>query len=310
MRLQYEVNLARRWIRSIMICGILLLPNSLAADDDHKGHKGHAHGDHGGRSFLDIGPAGIRFGFQDENFGLQFGPIGPGHRHYYEDHYPVVIPPPIIIEPPMAGPEIYPVPGPIDPMIERWPAGGVAVDRRAFIRTRPEAMAFQRDAEFAFFNDRYGDAARLVNHAIVEDNENGHLHLFAAQTLFAIGDYRGAYAAIHQATRLLPPADWGFVVENFRQFYNDDNYVRQMNRLVEYNRQNPTDSFSRTLCGYHYLSLGYRESGRAELEAALAANAGDVLATQLLTAITPPIPAPPSHEPLPPPAPNSSVPSE
>ncbi|MHC4178078.1 MAG: hypothetical protein ACYSWU_11265, partial [Planctomycetota bacterium] len=152
----------------------------------------------------------------------------------------------------------------------------------AVIPASGSAADFQLQAERAFREHRYEDAARLSNHAIVEDGQNGKLHLFASQTLFAVGDYRSAAAAIQQAAALLDRSQWGFVVENYKKFYRGDDYVTQMAKLGEFIKENPDASYAYFLRGYHYKFLGYDEAARKQLAKAVELESRDRLAAELL----------------------------
>ncbi len=143
------------------------------------------------------------------------------------------------------------------------------------------AAEFQRLAEEAFREHRYEDAARLVNHALVEDGENGKLHLFASQTFFALGEYQAAAAAIQTAASLLDRQDWGFVVQNFKKFYRGRDYVTHMEKLVEFMKENPDQPYAHFLRGYHYKYLGYDKSARKQLEQAMQLESRDQLAAEL-----------------------------
>ncbi|MEQ8789555.1 MAG: tetratricopeptide repeat protein [Pirellulaceae bacterium] len=145
-----------------------------------------------------------------------------------------------------------------------------------------EAAAFQRQAERAFRDHRYEEAARLSNHALVEDGDNGKLYLFAAQTLFALGDYQGAAAAIHRAAALLDRSEWGYVVQNYAKFYRGRDYVTQMETLVDFAKQHPEAAYAYFLRGYHYAYLGYEEPARKQLAKAVELEPRDRLAVELL----------------------------
>ena len=158
---------------------------------------------------------------------------------------------------------------------------------------------FQLQAEQAFREQRYEDAARLVSHAVVEDSNNGLLHLFASQALFAMGDYQSAAAAIQQGAAMLDRSQWGFVVENFKKFYGANDYVVQMKALEQFTKENPNESYALFLKGYHYKYLGYDESARKPLSQAVELESRDLLAAELLAMVggelpnqTPPAPAP------------------
>jgi thioredoxin-like negative regulator of GroEL len=146
-----------------------------------------------------------------------------------------------------------------------------------------QAAEFQAQAEQAFRERRYEDAARFATHAIVEDDQNGKLHLFASQTMFALGDFRPAAAAIQLAAGQLDREEWGFVVENYQEFYRGEDYVTHAARLVQFIRDNPDASYARFLLGYHYLFLGHTDAARQQLAKAVELEGRDRLAAELLT---------------------------
>jgi tetratricopeptide (TPR) repeat protein len=182
-------------------------------------------------------------------------------------------------------PYAVPVPAPYvveTEVVEPTTAVPPAVQNGAVIPAAGAAAEFQLEAEQAFEDHRYEDAARLSNHAIVEDSQNGKLHLFASQTFFALEDYASAAAAVQQAASLLDRSEWGFVVENYQQFYRGDDYVTQMAKLDKHIEQNPEAAYAYFLRGYHYLFLGHKEAARDDLAKAVALENRDVLAAELL----------------------------
>ena len=170
------------------------------------------------------------------------------------------------------------------------PAGQVVQNRVVFdgsnvtssIPAAANAAPYQAQAEQAFRNNKIEDAIRLSHHAVVEDGQNGKLHLFAAQALFAGGRYAEAVDALRVATSLLPRDEWGHVIENYKQFYRGSNYVSQMNRLVEFIGNNPDAAYAKTLRGFQYKYLGYDEAAQSQLTKAQQANPQDDLAAKLL----------------------------
>ncbi len=170
---------------------------------------------------------------------------------------------------------------PVDPMEEPTPPEAILNDGQV-IAAAGNAGEFQWQAEQAFREQRYEDAARLVNHAVVEDGDNGLLHLFASQALFAMGDYQSAAAAVQQGAALLDRSQWGFVVENFREFYGANDYVPQAKALVEFTKANPNESYAFFLLGYHYKFLGHDEAARKQLAKAVELESRDRLAGELL----------------------------
>ncbi|MEQ8789554.1 MAG: tetratricopeptide repeat protein [Pirellulaceae bacterium] len=153
------------------------------------------------------------------------------------------------------------------------------------IPTSAGAAAYQLQAERAFREHRYEDAAKYNNHAVVEDGENGRLYLFASQTLFALGDYQGAASAIHQAASLLDRSEWGYVVQNYAQFYRGRDYVTQMEQLVDFIDENPDASYAYFLRGYHYVYLGHDDAARKQLTKAVELESRDQLAAELLVQV-------------------------
>jgi len=123
----------------------------------------------------------------------------------------------------------------------------------------------------------------MANHALVEMPRDGKLLLFAAQTLFAVGDYRSAAAVIHQAASQLDPQQWGYVVENYKQFYRGRAFVDQMDRLNEYLTKNPDADYAHFLRGYQHGFLGNQKSALRDLNRTVELESRDQLAAQLIT---------------------------
>ena len=186
-----------------------------------------------------------------------------------------------ILEPvgdPLAEPVVEPLAEPeTEPVSE-----GEQIQGESIIPTEGLAIEFQARAEQAFKEGRYLDAAKLSNHALIEDGENGKLHLFASQVLFALGDYRSSAAAIQRAAAILEKKDWGFVVENFKQFYRGKDYVTQMDELVKFIKENPDAPYAHFLRGYHYLYLGHKKAAQTPLTKAVELESRDRLAAELL----------------------------
>jgi len=148
--------------------------------------------------------------------------------------------------------------------------------------TTPEGEAFQRKAEAAFRAGDFQRAARMANHALVEMPRQGKLLLFAAQTLFAVGDYRSAAAVIHQAASQLDSNQWGYVVENYKQYYRGRAFVEQMDRLNEYLEENPNAAYAHFLRGYQHGFLDHPKAALRDLNKAVELESRDKLAAQLI----------------------------
>ncbi len=221
------------------------------------------------------------YGYRGSSFNVYFGsPLYNSNRYadgvLYDNMLPYYMPYAVPVPVPLTMPYVVEeVVAPAESVSPVAPNGSV-------IPAAGSAAEFQRQAEQAFQEHRYEDAARLSNHAIVEDNQNGKLHLFASQTFFALEDYASAAAAVQQAASLLERSEWGFVVENYQEFYRGEDYVTQMAKLDEYLVQNPKAAHVYFLRGYHFLFLGHKGAARDDLAQAVELESRDRLAGELL----------------------------
>jgi tetratricopeptide (TPR) repeat protein len=159
----------------------------------------------------------------------------------------------------------------------------VAADSTAAGASDAEARPdYQRRAEAVFQAGDYAQAVRLGNHALVETPRDGRLFLFVSQALLATDDYQGATAALYQATTLLEQKDWGYVVQNSRDYYRNNDYDRQLQRLTKFIDENPNAAYARTLRGYHYGFLGNKQAAKRDLAQAIELEKRDKLASELL----------------------------
>jgi hypothetical protein len=77
-------------------------------------------------------------------------------------------------------------------------------------------------------------------------------------------------------------SEWGYVVENYKEFYRGKDYVTQMSALVEFTRNNPDEAYAHFLRGYHYKYLGYDKEAQTPLLRAVELESRDRLAAELL----------------------------
>lgn len=138
----------------------------------------------------------------------------------------------------------------------------------AIIETNQLAADSQLRAERAFRSGDYGKAARFASLAVSLDESNGKLVLFASQSHFANGEYREAAETLAVAIAILPADDLGFVIENFRLFYGQNDFVAQTRALSEYLQQSPEDGSAWMLRGYQYGALGYPDAASMDLDRA------------------------------------------
>jgi tetratricopeptide (TPR) repeat protein/Ni/Co efflux regulator RcnB len=154
----------------------------------------------------------------------------------------------------------------------------------AIIETNDLASSSHLKAERAFRSGDYGQAARFVGLSRSLDESNGKLTLFAAQAHFANGEYREAAAALKKAHSILEPNQLGYVVQNYKLFYGQNDFVTQMQQLSNHLNSSPEDARAWLLRGFQYGALGYPEAARKDLTRAkdLGANA-DLVETLLST---------------------------
>jgi len=145
-----------------------------------------------------------------------------------------------------------------------------------------KGVEYQRRAEAAFHMGRYDEAIRLASHALVEMPNHGRLLLFISQGLFAVGNYRAAAGAIHQAATVLSGDELGYVVKNYRNYYRGRDYVVQMDRLLAYAKEHPEAAYAHFLIGYQHGFLGHEVYARRELAKAAELEGRDRLAAELL----------------------------
>lgn len=145
-----------------------------------------------------------------------------------------------------------------------------------------DATHYSLNAERSFQSANYTATIRHAQHGLVESPDNGRLHEVLSQALFAEGDYQLAAVALQRAMALTNPDDWGYLVRNYKDYYQGKTYVQQMDRLVQYVKDNPDAAYARFLRGYHYGFLGYNEAARADLRKALNLEKRDEMSKRLL----------------------------
>jgi hypothetical protein len=150
------------------------------------------------------------------------------------------------------------------------------------INTKASARNAQRRAEEAFRAGNYHLAASLARQVVTLDADNGLALLFSSQASFAIGRYDAAAEDLKAAVELLPPDQWNYIGKNFRQFYGQNDYVRQMNRLERFLNDRPVYAPARLIRGHQWASLGYHEIAREDFAMVLAYRHNEATAKRLL----------------------------
>ena len=103
-----------------------------------------------------------------------------------------------------------------------------------------------------------------------------------AQTMFALGNYRGAAIEAHAALALGAPMDWNTLQAD----YGDVSaYTTQLRALEQYASAHPSAPEARFLLGYQYLMLGYPDQARDQFAEAVKLVPADKLAVKLLASL-------------------------
>lgn len=156
--------------------------------------------------------------------------------------------------------------------------------------TAETAREYYEQSRSAFAQGDYRNAARHALHSMLEDPENGKLKLYVSQCQLANGDFEAAAAHLLDGLNQLPEAQWGLVVQNFRLFYKQNDYVSQFEQLVKYSQQDDSPALASALRAYHYFYLGHPEAASKQLQKALNKDARDPLAEKLTEILDLPLP--------------------
>lgn len=279
-------------LRSIVCTAALIWTCPWAQADDDRGrrgggghHGGHGHHHNDSNHFLGISPYGLSYGFQNDNFGMLIGPIGGGYGNHYHDHgYPVY-------EPPIVSSPAYSYSAPAVDYGGYVPATASPVtssETAAVDAPTPEAAnlsggsaTYYRESVNAFRSGDYAAATKAADHAIVEDSQSGVLRTHASQCLLANGEFEAAAAALSDGLSLLPAAEWGNEIRNFRRLYRKNDYITHMKQLEQFAKENPDVAAGNALCAYHFYFLGHESAAQRHLTVARKADPNDPLVAQL-----------------------------
>jgi tetratricopeptide (TPR) repeat protein len=117
--------------------------------------------------------------------------------------------------------------------------------------------------------------------------------------LFALGDYDRAATVLNALLAVAPGMNWATMSSLYPSV---ETYTEQLRALEKHTKQNPKDAAARFVLAYHYLVAGHADSAIGELEAVVAVQPGDQIATRMLEALRPepadepPPPVPPTSE--------------
>lgn len=110
------------------------------------------------------------------------------------------------------------------------------------------------------------------------------VHEVRALTLFALGDYKPAAAALNSLLSSAPGMDWTTMSGLYG---NIDDYQAQLRKLEQYCRANPKDPSSAFVLAYQYLTIDQKEGAIHALQAVVKNQPKDSTAKRMLDALTP-----------------------
>ena len=138
------------------------------------------------------------------------------------------------------------------------------------------------DAVDAFQRQSYSRAIKSLDALKLETDPHFPAELLRAQTLFALGKYEDADAALHRALEGLPETEWGLIVENYLDYYLlPKPFEWQLRALEKFVGEHPDSAPAARLLGYQYGFLGFPAEAAEYLQRANTIQPGDRLATRL-----------------------------
>ncbi len=142
-----------------------------------------------------------------------------------------------------------------------------------------------------FKSGSYQPALDTFNAALQKLPNDPVVHEVRALTLFALGDYKPAAAALNSILSSAPGMDWTTMSGLYG---NADDYSVQLRKLEQFCKSNPKDSAAAFVLAYHYLVLGSKDAAISALKAVVKNQPKDVTAKRMLDALVP------AEEPVPP----------
>lgn len=142
----------------------------------------------------------------------------------------------------------------------------------------------------------YREALSYFDAAVKGSPGDPVAHELRALTLFAVGDYQAAAAALNSLLSAAPGMDWTTMSGLYG---NADDYTTQLRSLEKAVDANPKDSAAQFVLAYHYLVIGAKDSAIEALKAVVANQPKDVVAKRMLDALQPPAAPAPQAEQLP-----------
>ena len=148
-----------------------------------------------------------------------------------------------------------------------------------------EANAAVDEALAKFKAGDYAGALAGFDRAVKAAPKDSVIHEVRALTLFALGRYPEAAAALNSVLVSAPGMDWTTISNVYGSV---DAYTAHLRKLEDFCRANPDSASGHFVLAYHYLVGGHADMASEALKVVVAKQPGDLVAKRLLEAITPP----------------------
>lgn len=162
-----------------------------------------------------------------------------------------------------------------------------------------EGMLAFEEARAAFYVGDYEKTLTLLDTTLKTMPRDTVVHEFRGLVLFALKRYSESAAAVYAVLSAGPGWDWTTMSGLYP---GNDVYTQQLRELENFVKANPASADGSFLLGYHYLTMGHKESAEKAFSLALQQLPGDKLLTQLVGMTAPPgskAKSPPPAPPLP-----------
>jgi len=153
--------------------------------------------------------------------------------------------------------------------------------------TDPGIQAFDQGL-MDFKAGNYQQALTQFDNALQLQPKDPVIHEVRALTLFALGAYTPAAAALNSLLSTSPGMDWTTMSSLYG---NVDEYTAQLRQLEAYCTAHPDDAAAYFVLGYHYLVTGAKEQAADVFRVVTTKQPKDLVARQLLDTLVPPEPA-------------------
>jgi tetratricopeptide (TPR) repeat protein len=173
-------------------------------------------------------------------------------------------------------------------------AAPAPADQLAVAQQTPEeaqAVALFDEGLAQFKTGDYRGALGKFDAALEKLPGDPVVHEVRALTLFALGDYMPAAAALNSLLSSAPGMDWTTMSSLYG---NTEDYQAQLRKLEQYCKANPKDPSSAFVLAYQYLTIDQKQGAIHALQAVVKNQPKDYTAKRMLDALlpTPDSPAP------------------